>query len=124
MVWRPHSRGFWWDFTFEACTKNPLPVIGRGSLQPERFLVVRVFAGGCRVVEFTRRANRFLPRIGPRKPSRHVPVEMVDGLRVFGVGLGQFAGEKLRLLLEPSRPQGLDSGAGRWVGCPCCNALI
>ena len=54
-----------------------------------------------------------LAGIGPRKPGGHVPVQMVDGVRVFGVGLGQFAGEDLRLLLEPSRPQGLDRGAVR-----------
>ena len=42
---------------------------------------------------------------------------MVDGVRVFRVGLGQFAGEDLRLLLEPSRPQGLGRGAARLIGC-------
>ena len=76
-------------------------------------LVVQILTLGCRVVEFARRANLALAGIGPRKPGGHVPVEMVDGVRVFGVGLGQFAGEDLRLLLEPSRPQSLDP-----AGCP------
>src|ERR1700733_13261873 len=82
-----------------------------GQLYSEYCLVVRVFAGWCRVVEFARRANRFLTRIGLRKPGRHVPVQMVHSVRVFGVGLGQFAGENLRLLLEPSRPQILNLSA-------------
>ena len=95
--------------------KKPSPrSLGRGRLGTERLLVVVVNLGGCRVVEFARGANRLLTRIGPRKPGGLVPVEMVDSVRVFGVGLGQFAGEDLRLLLEPTRPQGFDRGAVRW----------
>ena len=47
---------------------------------------------------------------------------MVDCVRVFGVGLGQFAREDLRLLLEPSLPQGLDPRAFRRRGCARSNA--
>ena len=56
-------------------------------MQSERVLVVVPVSGGCRVVEFARWPNRLLTRIGPRKPGGHVPVQMVDGVRVFGVGL-------------------------------------
>jgi hypothetical protein len=68
-------------------------------LQSERVLalVVVVSLGGRRFVEFARGANRALAGIGPRKPGGHVPVQMVDSVRVFGVGLGQFAGEALSL---------------------------
>ena len=67
-------------------------------------------------MEVTGGANLALAGIGPRNPGGQVPVQMVDGVRVFGVGLGQFAGENLRLLLELSRPQGLDLWAARCVG--------
>ncbi len=49
---------------------------------------------------------------------------MVDSVRVFGVGLGQFAGEDLRLLLEPSCPQSFDFRAARFVVRAGCNALV
>src|SRR5277367_2398525 len=89
---------------FAARTKSPLPGYwGEGGWRSNAFLVVVVNFGGCRVVELARRANRLLPRVGPGKPGRQVPVQVVDGVRVFGVGLGQFAGEDLRLFLEPSR---------------------
>src|ERR1035441_4946562 len=83
---------------------------GRGPLQPKRALVVQVSFGGSRFVKLARWTNRLLAGIGPRKPGGHVPIQMVDGVRVFGVGLSHFAGEDLRLLLEPSRPQGLELG--------------
>ena len=40
---------------------------------------------------------------------------MVYCVRVLGVGLGQFAGEELRLLLKPSLFQGRNLRAGLWV---------
>src|ERR1700733_9062719 len=92
------------------------PVIEERALQSERLLVVQV-ALGCRVVKFTRRANLALAGIGPRKTGRHVPVQVVDGVRVFGVRLGQLAGEDLLLLLEPCDLQGFDRWAARLVGC-------
>ena len=82
----------------------------------ERVLVVQVSGGGGRFVEVTGGTNLALAGIGPRKTGRHVPVQMVNGVRVLGVRLGQFAGEDLRLLLEPGRPQGFDLGAARCVG--------
>src|SRR5208337_285901 len=86
--------------------KKPSPRLsGRGPLQSERVLVVRISGNGSRVVELARGANRLFTGIGPRKPGGLVPVVMADGVRVFGVGLALFAGEDLRLLLEPSSPQ-------------------
>src|SRR5580765_2075498 len=46
---------------------------GEWLMRWERVLVVRVFAGRCRVVEVARRANRLLTRIRPRKPGGYVP---------------------------------------------------
>ena len=86
------------------------------------------------IVELARWANRLLTRIRPRKSGGHVPVQVVHGLRVLGVGLGQLAGENLRLLLQPSRPQGLTLGvalgparvtpssSGTWLGT-CVHGL-
>src|ERR1700716_2808321 len=72
--------------------KRPSPrSSGRGPLQSERVLVVQVGGGGCRFVEVARGANLALAGIGPLKPGGQVPVQMVDGVRVFCVGLGQFA---------------------------------
>src|SRR5258708_32862145 len=89
--------------------QKPLsPVIGVRGFSVGTFLIVQVSFGRCRLVEFARWANGALAGIGPRKPGRHVPVQMVDGVRVFGVGLVQFAGEDLRLLPKPSRPPVLD----------------
>lgn len=62
-------------------------------------LVVQITVGGWRVVEVAGRANCALARIGACEAGRHVPVEVVDCLRILGVGLGQFSGEELRLLL-------------------------
>ena len=66
--------------------------------------------------------------LGAQRKDAHgasrLPVQMVDGVRVFGVGLGQFAGEYLRLLLEPSCPQGLDPIALRCGRCARCNAMV
>src|SRR5580704_15779752 len=72
---------------------------GRGRLQSQRILVVRVFTSRSRFVELAWRANCFLTGIRSHEPGRHVPVQVVDGVGVFGVRLGQFAGEDLRLLL-------------------------
>jgi hypothetical protein len=69
-------------------------------------------------------ANLFLAGIRPHEPRGHVPVEVVDGVRVFGVGLGQLAGEDLRLLLEPGHPRGIDPGAAACVSYRRCHALV
>src|SRR5580692_2200280 len=108
--------------------KKPSPRLsGRGPLQSERVLFVPVVVSvtsGCRVVKFARGSNRALAGIWLLKPGRLVPVQMVDGVRVFGVGLGQFAVKDLRLLLEPTCPQGLDLSAVVWVGFVRSNALV
>ena len=94
------------------CKQKTLsPMIGERAVAIGTCLVVQVSFGRCRLVEVARRTNRLLARIWPRKAGGHVPVEMVDRVRVFGVGLGQLAGEDLRLLLHPSRLQGLDRRA-------------
>src|SRR5579863_3914268 len=106
-------------------TKTLSPVIGERALVfGTCFSVVQVGGGGCGLSEVARGANDLLAWIGPRKPGGHVPVQMVDRVGVFGVGLGEFAGEDRRLLLEPGRPQHFDrrsdGGAGRGRG----NALV
>src|SRR5580700_8460188 len=83
-----------------------------------------VVPGGCRVVEVAGRTNRALTRIGPRKSGGLIPVQMANGVRVFGVGLGQLASEDLLLLLLPGRPQGLDRSAALGVGFLLSNALV
>src|ERR1700728_1593799 len=103
--------------------KKPSPrSSGRGPVQSEGVLVVQV-AGWRRAVELAGGANRFFARIGHGESSRFIPVQMVDGIRVFGVGFGQFAGEDLCLLLEPCRTQSLDRRAGRCAGGARGNAL-
>src|ERR1700685_2925909 len=97
----------------------------RRSFQSERVLVGPVgVAGRCRVVEVARWANRGLAGIGPLKPGGLVPVQMGDGVGVFGVRLGQLADEDLLLLLAPSRPQGLDLNAVLGVASVRSNALV
>src|SRR5208283_1158558 len=92
--------------------KKPSPRLsGRGPLQPERVLVVRISGNRSRVVEVARGPNRLLTGEGPGKSSGLVPVVMADGVRVFGIGLALFAGEDLRLLLEPGSPQSRDRRA-------------
>ena len=76
-------------------------------MQLEPDLVVQV-ARGRRVVELAGKANRFLSRVGTLEPRRHVPVQVVDGVRILGIWLGHFAGEDLRFLFEPGRTEGLD----------------
>jgi len=49
---------------------------------------------------------------------------MVNSVRVFGVRLGQFAGEDLLLLLAPSRPQGFEMFVALGVGFILSNALV
>jgi len=94
-------------------------------MQWECVLVVPVVVtGGCRVVELIRGPNRALSRIRPLKPGGHVPVQMVDGVRVFGVGLGQLTGEDFRLLLEPTCPQRFHLSAVPWVVLDPSNALV
>src|SRR5215468_9903637 len=86
-------------------------------------LVVRITIG-CRIIEFARIANLSFARIRSLEPGCHVPVEVVDGVRIFGVRLGEFTGEDFSLLLQPSSPQGLD---GRTLRCGCCacgNTLV
>ena len=78
----------------------------------ERILVVVKSAlAGAGVVEVARGANRLLAGVGDLKPGGLVPVVVADGVRVFGVRLVIFAGEDLRLLLEPASPQSLDRRA-------------
>jgi hypothetical protein len=98
--------------------RKPLsPVIGEKAAAVEGVLVVRLRSGRGRVIELAWGPNRFLAGIGSRKSGRHVPVEMVHGVRVFRVGLVQLAGEDLRFFLEPSLPQDLDLGTVRWTIC-------
>ena len=106
---------WWWGVAFEG-KKAPSPIIGKGALQLERVLVVVLLSREL-LVEFARRANRAFTRIRPGISGGLVPVEMVDGVRVFGVGFAQFAGSDLCLLPEPARPQGLDLRAGCSEAC-------
>src|SRR5215469_10739448 len=87
-------------------------------------LVVVVSGGRCRLVELARWANVALAGIRPRKPGGEVPVQMVYGFWVFGVRLGQFAGEDLRLLLEPSFSQCRDHRGVRCGGYARSDALV
>src|ERR1017187_8245847 len=124
LIWDQAGSG--WVGAWRLRRKKTLSPVHRGEGRCSRkraLVVVRVSGGGCRVVEVARGANRALAGIGPLKPGGHVPVQMVEGVRVFGVGLCQFGGEDLGLLLEPSPPQGLDRIAARCVGCARCNAL-
>src|ERR1700751_1367569 len=98
-------------------TKSPFPGYWGKGFTVGACLVVQVSGGGCRFVKFAWGANLALAGIGPRKPGRHVPVQVVDGVRVFCVRLGQFAGEDLLLLLEPGYLECLDRGAYGFVGC-------
>ena len=99
----------WWGISRRGSRKNPLPgSIGERAVAIRTFLVVQVSFRGSRLVEVARWTNGVLAGIRPRKPGGLVPIEMVDRIRVLGVGLGQFAGEDLGLLLEPSLPQGRD----------------
>src|SRR5579864_4587846 len=116
----------WGGLCVRGGNKNPLPDNrGEGSLAVQNILVVVVpVTGGRRLGEVTCGPDRALARIRPLKPCGHVPVQMVDGVRVFGVGLRQFPGEDLRLLLEPTCPQGLDRSAVLWVDFVRSNALV
>lgn len=76
-----------------------------------RLLVVVVNLGRCRAIELARWTDGGLTRIRPSKSGRHVPVVMVHGVRIFGVGLVQFASEDLGFLLRPSGSQVSDLAA-------------
>jgi hypothetical protein len=62
-------------------------MIGERAVRMGGNLVVQV-TGRRRLVEFAGWANGFLAWIGPRKPGRHIPVEVVDGVWIFSIGLG------------------------------------
>jgi hypothetical protein len=93
-------------------------------LKPEVPLVIVVVTFGRRSIELTRRANLAFARIGSLKPGRHVPVQMVYGVRVFGVGLALFAGEDLILLFEPSLSEGPNLRSVARTGSGGLNALV
>src|SRR5271165_2520797 len=81
-------------------------------MQPETGLVVVAVAlDRRRVVEFAGRADRLLARVGASEAGRFVPVEVVDSVRIFGVGLMILAGEDLGLLGLPAFAQSLDRRA-------------
>src|ERR1017187_5796324 len=91
LIWDQAGSG--WVGAWRLRRKKTLSPVHRGEGRCSRkraLVVVRVSGGGCRVVEVARGANRALAGIGPLKPGGHVPVQMVDGVRVFGVGLCQF----------------------------------
>src|ERR1700689_325659 len=81
--------------------KSPLPR-GRGRLQSKRVLVVQICFDRCRAIEVARGANGFLPAVGAHETGGFIPVEVVDGVRVFGVWRVIFASEDLSLLRHPS----------------------
>src|SRR5579871_2231446 len=89
------------------CKQNALPRAWKeGVLQKEcDSAVVIVSFDVCNFLEGARGENPRLAGIRPRKPGGLVPVEVVDDIRIFGVGLLIFAGEYLRLHLHPAGPE-------------------
>src|SRR5271165_7525450 len=101
-------------FAFEARKpKRPPPVLGeRAFYSGKRGLpVVVVDFAVCSFFEGARGENLCLAGIRPRKPGGLVPVEVVDDIRIFGVGRVIFAGEDLRLHLHPASPECLNRTA-------------
>ena len=90
----------------------------------KRVLVVHVNFCMCSLFEVARGTNCLLTWEGDHKPGGLVPVVVPDGVWVFGVGKVIFAGEDLRLLLEPTSLQSQDLGVlGRELQFGGCAAI-